>query len=168
MRGTPESLKGKFPDEVIEGIVLHRAVDRFTDSHPVFLNLKKHLAPERKRLAGIVIDIFFDHFLSRFWTDYSDESLPKFISSLHRTLERRGDWLTAELEAMVPRMVSENWLETYGNIEGVSLTFQRISTRRDFLKPLVGAEVDLQENYEEFREAFRKFYPELIEFADQL
>jgi len=165
VRGTPESLRAQFPDEVIEGIMLHRAVDQFTDSHPVFLESKQLLSPERRRFAGIIIDVFFDHFLARHWKDYSDEPLDHFISEIHRILDRRTEWLTPELEALLPRMQSENWLGSYATLEGLALTFRRVSTRRSFLTPLIGAEEDLIANFHSFDKTFRVFYPELMNFA---
>jgi acyl carrier protein phosphodiesterase len=165
VRGTPEKLRTQFPDEVIDGIMLHRAVDQFTDSHASFLDAKKFLSPERRRFAGIIIDIFFDHFLAHHWQEHSDRPLNLFISEVHRILDRRTDWLTPELEALVPRMQSENWLGSYGTIDGLALTFRRVSSRREFLSPLVGAEEDLTSHYLSFREAFHIFYPQVIEFA---
>lgn len=62
-------------------------------------------------------------------------------------------------------MKNQNWLIAYGSLAGLALTFRRISQRRDFLTPLIGAEKDLEAHYEEFEAAFLKFYPELLEFA---
>ncbi len=167
MRGTPESLEDDYPAEVIEGIMLHRAVDQFTDSHPVFLQAKKYLPPERKRFAGIIIDIYFDHFLAQFWKEYSRQKLASFISEIHLLLERRDDWLPPELQALIPRMEAENWLGHYETIEDLALTFRRISQRRKFLKPLIGAEEDLTKHYQPFQSAFQDFYPEVIQFAQK-
>lgn len=164
-RGTPESLLSQFPKEVVQGIMLHRVIDRFTDSHPVFLRSKALLHPTRRRFAGIIIDIFFDHFLAQLWADYAEIPLPRFIQEIHDTLDRRADWLTPELLEVVPRMKDENWLGTYGTIPGLALTFRRVSQRRPFLAPLAGAEADLTDHYQSFGRAFREFYPEVILFA---
>lgn len=166
-RGTPENLLTRFPKELVDGIMLHRVIDRFTDTHPVFLRSKNLLHPTRRRFAGIIIDIFFDHFLAQLWSDYSKIPLPGFIEEIHDTLDRRKDWLTPELLELVPRMKTENWLGTYGTIPGLALTFRRVSQRRDFLAPLSGAEKDLTDHYQSFGRAFREFYPEVISFAKQ-
>ena len=62
-------------------------------------------------------------------------------------------------------MKKENWLNTYGTIPGLAITFQRMSERRSFLKPLIGAEEDLVANYHSFGKAFREFYPEILTYA---
>jgi len=166
VRGTPESLHGKFPDDVIEGIMLHRAVDAFTDSHSIFLEAKHWLQPERKKLAGIVIDVFFDHFLACHWKKYSRQKLERFISEIHLLLERRADWLPPELQALVPRMEAENWLGNYQDLDDLAVTFQRISKRRKFLTPLVGAEQDLKLYYNRFEKAFSEYYPQVLKYAE--
>ncbi len=165
LRGTPAHLSETLPEELVAGIVLHRAIDRFTDSHPVFLKAKKLLAPPRRRFAGIIIDLYFDHFLSLSWAQYSGTPLPEFIQEIHHLLSRRAAWLSTELNDLIAKMKQENWLGTYGTIPGLTLTFQRMSERRDFLKPLIGAEEDLLSHYDSFRQAFDEFYPELLAYA---
>lgn len=165
VRGTPESLRTRLPSELVDGIVLHRAIDRFTDTHEIFLRTKKLLSPPRRRFAGIIIDIFFDHFLAHMWSDYSKIPLRQFITEIHDTLKRRDEWLTPEVSSVIGRMKQENWLGTYGSIPGLALTFQRVSERRTFLAPLVGAEDDLTSHYQSFTNAFRSFYPEVMSFA---
>ena len=161
VRGTPESLIGQFPDEVIEGIILHRRIDRFTDEHPVFLACKQWLRKDRRKLAGIIIDIYFDHFLAKHWQRFGEGELETFISKLYELLDRRADWLTPELRKIVPRMKDEDWLYASRSIEGLGLTFQRMSCRRDFLKPIIAAEEDLKRHYIKFERAFLDFYPKL-------
>ena len=161
--GTPESLIGKFPDEVIKGIVLHRLIDRLTDDHPIFLDCKKWLRDDRRKFAGIVIDIFFDYFLTKHWERFGEGDLTKYIEDLYLLIERRAVWLTPELREIAPRMRAEDWLNSYCSIEGLGLTFRRMSRRRDFLAPIIGAEQDLKAHYQNFENAFLKFYPDLVE-----
>lgn len=99
------------------------------------------------------------------WSDYSKIPLRQFITEIHNTLKRRDEWLTPEVSSVIGRMKQENWLGTYGTIPGLALTFQRVSERRTFLVPLVGAEDDLTSHYQSFTNAFRSFYPEVMSFA---
>lgn len=168
IRGPREALLETYPEDLVDGIMLHREIDAFTDSHPVFLKTKMLLAPQRRRFAGIIIDVFFDHFLAQNWADYSDQPLPGFIQDIYEILERRNKWMTPKLNELIPRMKSENWLGTYGTIDGLAITFRRISRRREFLKVLIGAEEDLTAHYHSMGRAFRDFYPEALEFARSL
>ncbi|MGC6427315.1 MAG: ACP phosphodiesterase [Akkermansiaceae bacterium] len=161
VRGTPESLSGKFPDEVIEGIILHRRIDSLTDGHPVFLKCKQWLRKDRRKFSGIIVDLFFDHFLTKYWDRFGDGDLSDYIDHLYTLLERRSAWLTDELRQVTPRMKREDWLRSYSDIEGLRLTFRRVSQRRDFLTPIVGSEEDLDDHYDDFEKAFLCFYPDL-------
>lgn len=167
VRGTPESLRNQLPPEVVDGIILHRAIDRFTDSHEIFLRIKKLLSRPRRRFAGIIIDIYFDHFLAQLWSDFSKVPLQNFTAEIYDTLGRRADWLGPEVSEITRRMQDENWLGTYGTIPGLALTFRKVSQRRTFLTPLIGAEEDLTNHYQSFTTAFRSFYPEVMSFASE-
>lgn len=165
VRGTPASLAPHFPPAVIRGIRQHRAIDSFTDSHPVFLAAKKLLAPARQRFAGISIDVFFDHFLTNHWQKFSADNLGGFIVESYQMLENNPQWLTPELLEILPRMKDENWLDTNGTIAGIELTMTRISRRRHFLAPLREAHLDLIDHYHSFDRAFHDFYPQLMYFS---
>lgn len=168
VKGTPENLLRSFPEELVEGIMLHRAIDQFTDSHALFRECKRLLHPSRKRFSGIVLDLFFDHLLSRNWTQFSTMALTDFIAGIHHTLEQKEDWLPSESKAIVKRMKTQQWLSSYQNLSGLSLTLARVSQRRSYLAPLKGAESDLSANMDNFQSAFDRFYPELIAFANQV
>lgn len=165
VRGTPASLAPRFPAVVIRGIRQHRAIDRFTDSHPIFIAAKKLLAPERRRLAGISIDVFFDHFLTNHWQTFSRKNLGNFIAESYQMLENNPQWLTPELREILPRMKEENWLLTNGTIAGIELTLNRISHRRPFLSSLREAHLDLIGHYQSFDRAFHDFYPQILNFS---
>ncbi len=82
---TPESLLGNllgdfvkgsavnlYPQEIIKGIYLHRKVDSYTDSHAIVRSSKSLVCSQRRRFAGVLIDVFYDHFLAKNWREYSE------------------------------------------------------------------------------------------------
>lgn len=158
VKGTPKSLTDDYPREVIAGIMMHRHLDRFTDEHEAFLQAREFLAKERRRFAGIVIDIFFDHFLTVHWEQFSQQPLVDFIEEIYTTLERRTDWLSPQLAGILPRMRKENWLYSYGTIEGLSLTFERISRRSPRTAPMQDSTEDLVAHYHSLDRAFHDFF----------
>lgn len=167
VRGPAEVLLEQWPTDLVEGIMLHRRIDQFTDSHPVFRRCKSFLHPSRRRFSGIVIDLFFDHLLSRKWAQFSELALPDFITLIHDAFDRRQAWLPPEVAPVVGRMKSQNWLATYQSLPGLALTLQRVSQRRPFLAIIDGAEDDLTRHHDAFEEAFDEFYPALVTFARQ-
>jgi acyl carrier protein phosphodiesterase len=58
--------------DVQKGIILHRAIDTFTDAHP-FLDKAKKLHSRYHHYAGVIVDVFYDHFLAKNWVTYSNE-----------------------------------------------------------------------------------------------
>ena len=55
--------RSRYNTEICRGILLHRKVDVFTDNHPVFLHSKRRISNEYRLLKGIMVDLFYDHFL---------------------------------------------------------------------------------------------------------
>ena len=161
VKGTPDSLRGRFPDEVVHGILMHRSLDRFTDAHPAFRESRALLAPERRRFAGIIVDVIFDHFLALHWETFSDVPLTDFIAEMYHTLARHPDWLDDTLRAILPRMREENWLHSYTTLEGLGLTFRRIARRSPRTTPVAGSLEDLTAHYQSFDHAFHQFFPDV-------
>ena len=168
VRGTPESLRGQWPDEVIAGILMHRHLDRFTDNHPSFREARALLSPERRRFAGIVVDIFYDHFLANSWSRHCHQPLPHFTEEMYCLLERRQDWLEPGLRAILPKMREENWLGSYTTMAGLERTFHRVAKRSTRTGPIAGAADDLAHGYEAFQGCFDGFFPDAVRESERL
>lgn len=79
-------LDDKYPEAIRRGIVLHRSIDSFTDAHPLHLESRNRIGRARRRYAGIIVDVTYDHFLCRYWSDYSDETLESFVARVYEIL----------------------------------------------------------------------------------
>ncbi len=153
-----------------EGIRTHRLVDRFTDSHQKFLESKKLISPDRRRFAGVILDLSFDHFLAKNWESYSDSELSSFTQGVYEMLRDNRSILPVKLASFLPRMIHEDWLGSYEKLEGISLVIERISNRleRKFGRKntLHGAAREIEKNYQELERNFEEFFPDVIEFVD--
>jgi len=165
-RGPMEELAKLYPAELVRGIKMHRAVDSFTDSHEVFRRSRTLLSPERRRFAGIIVDIFFDHYLCLHWKQYCQLPLEEFIEEVYRALDEHPEWRAGRLAEAFPMMRSENWLMTYTTIEGIGLTLDRVSRRSPRISKIAGGAEDLRENYEAFEKHFHEFMPDLVKFVN--
>lgn len=163
-KGLPVTLEKRFPRGVVRGILQHRAVDAFTDAHPTFLQARRLLSPHRGRLAGIVVDVFYDYFLSTRWPG-GDEARLEFIRRCHQTLLAHDEWLSPQLRAVLPRMISENWLGSYSTIGGLALTFRRVATRSPIAVGVLGAEEDFIKNHDAIEALYDRFFPDLEDFS---
>ncbi len=166
VKGLPSAFPDEYGAELVDGILMHRAVDVFTDRHPAFLRARGLLAPERRRFAGIVVDIFFDHFLSIRWERWMDGKKEDFVSRFYGELVAfRLPRITADFPEITARMVEQDWLGTYASLEGMDLTLRRVSARSPRLAPMIGSMDDLAENFAQFEECFEEFFPDVRTFA---
>lgn len=165
-------LKGRGTDgyceEIKKGIQLHKAVDIYTDSHAVVRESKRLISPVNRRYAGIIIDVFYDHFLAKNWLDYSSVSLPEFTSKVYGILQSYQAILPDSLKKALPNIITRNLLMSYTEISGVSFALQRLSVRLKRKNYLGMASEDLTANYEQLKFNFDCFFPELIDYVETL
>lgn len=166
--GRPESLRGAFPDAVLHGIVRHRAIDRFTDSHRISNSLKAFIAPKRRRFAGVISDIIHDHFLTRHWADHSPVPLAEFTAACNAALREHAAILPPALRDTLEERIADDWLGRYGSDEGLDHVFQRVSRRHPGFAPIHDAIDDLSANREVFEKAFHEFFPDLRQWVRAL
>jgi len=88
-----DSIKGKkylkYPGDLQKGIILHRAIDYYTDTHPVFKQSTQKLFPEYGHYSGIIVDIFYDHFLASNWKKYSEVPLKEYTLNFLQAFRRK-------------------------------------------------------------------------------
>jgi acyl carrier protein phosphodiesterase len=154
-------LDGRFPDTVRRGIALHRAIDSFTDAHPLHLESRNRIAGERRRYAGIIIDVCYDHFLCKNWQDYSNESLDCFVARVYDVLREHQNELPDRLRRMVPHMIADDWLGSYAELANVGRALEGISRRMTRSNPLAGAVIEIEINYAALEGDFQRFFPQL-------
>lgn len=153
-----------------KGIETHRKVDLFTDSHRKFLESKELISTERRRFAGVILDLAFDHFLAKNWRAYADSELGSFTEEVYGMLSRNSPILPVKLASFLPRMIHEDWLGSYEKLEGVSLVIERISARleRKFKREntLRGGAKEIEANYDALENNFEQFFPDVINYVD--
>lgn len=164
-----KSLENEFEYSIKQGIFMHKKLDTFTDSHPDFLRSRKRISTANRRLAGVLIDIFYDHFLAKNWNDYSSIALEEYADNFYKILSKFSYCLPDKLIRRMPFMIEENWLLSYRDISGIERTVERISKRFSNTKhPLVNPINELINNYESLESDFKCFYPHAIEYANEL
>jgi acyl carrier protein phosphodiesterase len=146
---------------------LHREIDAFTDSHPVFLKTKERLTGNYRKYAGVVADMFYDHFLSANWKDYSDESIQDFTHRMHFILIKRYPILPEKSQRFIAYMKKFNWFAGYGTFEGLGRALNGMAIRTPFKSGMENAVKDLKTGYTLYQNEFKHFFPEIIEFTSQ-
>ena len=155
----------KYPEGIARGIRLHRTIDSYTDHHSIVSESKARLRQKYRHYSGVIIDVFYDHFLAANWKDYSDVPLEKFARDSYQLVKSRLDELPDRVSNLLYYMSKDDWLYNYQFVEGIRRTLTGMSTRTRFESKMELAHIDLQDHYESFAEEFKRFYPELQEEA---
>lgn len=153
------------PEKVVAGIELHRIIDAFTDSHPVVARSKKRLWPKYRHYAGVIIDIYYDHFLAINWGDYHQDLLPDYAEACYQILQSRTYTLPEPVNFLLPHMIRGNWLVNYSKLEGIHRALSGMARRTTFVSKMEESVKDLEESYEAFKTEFQLFFPDLISEA---
>lgn len=160
-------LRGTLPRDLERGIQLHRAIDAFTDGHPLIQQLRRDLPTRLRRYAGILIDLSFDHYLSRHWSTFSAMPLADFNSGVYRTLDAQQCVLSDGGRRMLARLVEYDILNLYLEWETVLATATRIGQRFPRHNPFVDLDRELTPAQDTLEQAFLNFYPQLQSFCKQ-
>jgi len=157
-----------YDGDVRLGIRLHRRIDTFTDKHDIVRKSVGRVRNSFGKYSGIVIDIFYDHFLAVAWSDFHKETLPFFAKRVYQILLNRYQILPDRTKRMLPYLIGQDWLVGYSNFEGLTQVFYGMDRRTDFQSGMRTAVDDLRKNYNELQSDFSMFYPELQNHVDFL
>lgn len=161
-----ETVKGKnylnYPEKIKQGILMHREIDSFTDNHPTVRKSTHRLQQHYHKFSGILVDIFYDHFLARNWTKFSSPPLEEFAEKTYLILENNSCFLPEKSQFILLYMKKGNWLYNYSFIEGIQRTLGGMSRRSKFKNNMQNGAIHLTEYYSEFENEFLDFFPQLI------
>lgn len=162
-------VKGRLPDSMDPalrgGIVLHRRIDAGTDAHPEVAACRSLFPPERRRYAGILTDIVFDHYLARAWSRYSGESLDGFAARVTAVLETHREQCPEGMQRLIGGMRGGQRLVEYGDFTAIEAAMVRISRRTDGRVDAAGAIEDLRRHYDELEQRFYALFPDVVALA---
>ncbi|MBA0883510.1 acyl carrier protein phosphodiesterase [Flavobacterium undicola] len=160
-----DGIRGKqfenFSEEIQKGILLHRAIDTFTDAHPIFRESTKRLHERYHHYAGVIVDIFYDHFLAKNWANYSNENLEEYVNRFYQSMHIHHDLLSERAKRILPYMEKQNWLSSYQSIEGIHQILTQMDRRTNNSSNMRFASEELQMYYDEFEQEFSLFFEEI-------
>ena len=150
------------PEPIRAGLFNHRAVDRFTDSHPLILDMKQVFSARRRRFAGIALDIYFDHLLLIHWDRFDARNLDNLIVEFYQRMhEGQAMMPHDDMRRVTRRMIEFDWFGSYRDIDAVAESLDRVAARIRFANEFDNAIEDLQRNHEMICQGFLEFYPQL-------
>jgi acyl carrier protein phosphodiesterase len=155
-----------FHPQIQKGVQLHWAIDAFTDSHNIVHQSKERLRPTYKKYSAVLVDLFYDHFLSKNWEQYHHQPLDAFAQAFYFLMDQHHHNMPASVQHMMPYMKRYNWLVGYGHFEGMQQVLNGMSRRAKFQSNMEKSLHDLQHSYTDFEQEFADFFPELIGFVN--
>ncbi|HEY6977009.1 MAG TPA: ACP phosphodiesterase [Chitinophagaceae bacterium] len=162
-------IKGKarfnFPANIQKGIILHRMIDTFTDTHFITKQAKQIFKPAVGLYSGAFVDVVYDHFLAKDEKEFSPGGLKNFTDKTYTILNNFTFLLPEKFKRMLPFMSSENWLLNYRFVQGIEKSFGGIFRRAKYLKNNMTAFYLFIENYDLLYHCYQQFFPALKEFA---
>ncbi len=151
----------EFPEEVQKGIHLHRAIDSFTDSHEIVSISKQRLWDKYRHYAGVITDIYYDHFLASKWEHFHEVKLEQYTQDFYGLMDRQRENLPDKVNYVMHHMKRDNWLYSYRNIEGIGKVLDGMSRRTKFDSKMDESIHDLKNDYALYEKDFDSFFPEL-------
>jgi acyl carrier protein phosphodiesterase len=166
-----DGIKGKdyrtYPVDIQIGILLHRHIDTFTDAHKTVRKSTKRLHKKYSHYSGIIVDMLYDHFLAKNWSNYSRTDLSLYTENFYASLETHYNILPNRIQKMIPYMLADNWLVSYASKEGIGRALEGMNRRTKNRVHMDEAINELDQFYEAFENEFTLFFEELMAFSEK-
>ena len=157
--------KYDYPQKIQHGIMLHREIDNFTDTHFATKEAKEIFRPSYRLYAGSFIDVVYDHFLALDKNEFTDESLEAFTINTYSLLDQHTDHFPEKFSMMYPYMKAQNWLYNYRYRQGIEKSLGGVVRRAKYLTESDTAYVLFTDHYDSLKQLYRLFFPELKSMA---
>ena len=166
-----DGIRGKdlqqYSAEIQEGIVLHRAIDTFTDAHPIFRKSKRRLNARYRHYDSVIIDIFYDYYLAKNWNNYSAIPLDLYTKAIYKLLGDNKTVLPENSKRFYKYMVEYDILYNYQYLEGIERVLKGMNNRTKGKSQMDLAIHDLKLLTNEFEEDFTLFFEDLRTFTSK-
>ncbi len=159
------NLTGTYEADIVKGIGLHRAIDHFTDSHPIVKESKTRLRPKYRHYSGVIVDMFYDHFLAKNWDQFHNETLTTYVQGFYSLTRQYETVFPKKLQLLMPHMIAHNWLVNYAHTEGIHKALSGMARRTSFDSKMDEAVIDLKNHNQAFENEFMQFFPALQKFS---
>ncbi|MEN8966661.1 MAG: acyl carrier protein phosphodiesterase [Polaribacter sp.] len=156
-----------FSKEIQQGIFLHREIDTFTDAHEIVRKSKRRLHKRYRHYNGVIIDILYDHFLAKNWTNYSAIPLDIYTQGIYNLFTKKTTELPVKSQQFITYMIEYDILYNYQFEDGIERVLKGMNNRTKGKSQMDLAIEDLKELSPELENDFTLFFEDLQEFTNQ-
>jgi len=164
-------VKGKkkydYPPAVQTGIQLHRAIDIFTDTHPLTRQAKQVFREAYKLYSGPLVDIVYDHFLANDPSIFpgGETGLKAFAQKTYEVVGGYTGSLPEPFVRLFHYMRMQDWLFHYRYKQGIVKSFNGLARRAVYMGSADEAARLFESHYAALEDCYRDFFPELREYT---
>lgn len=158
-------LPGALPDDLAKGVALHRAIDTYAETHPAFQRSRSRVSAPRRRYAGVLVDVFYDHLLAKNWSSIHQQPLDEYCATVYRLIKDRLNDLPGSAHPALTLMAKEDWLTSYTQLEGIADVLARMSRRARQPNPLANGEQEFLADITGFSGDFHEWLVDTREFV---
>ena len=155
----------RLPESIQKGIKLHRAIDTFTDVHPLIHEAKAPFRPLVRLYSGAFVDVAFDYFLANDTTENSQREWQEHSREVYAVLRRYEEFLPEVFKKVLDKMQQDDWLYNYRNEWGIDYSFRNVVNKAQFLDKTTNVFPAFLANKDFLREKYEIFFPEIKSFA---
>jgi len=156
-----------YPPRIRQGLQLHRSIDSFAQRDASFQGSRLRLSPRFGLYRGVLVDLFYDHFLARDWDLWSNVPFPDYIAAARATIDHYREILPLRLQEFVPVIFNE-LLPSYVTVTGIESALQRMSRRVRRPNPLAAGASQLTLHYAELHAEFECFMNSVQQFTTEI
>ena len=164
-------VKGKkkfdYPERILQGIMLHRQIDTYTDSHEATKDAKLFFKPSYGLYSGALIDVVYDHFLANDKSIFnSEDDLLNFERRTCKILNESLDLLPERFQQMLPYMTTQKWLSNYRFRWGIQQSLRGVAHRAKYINESEIAFELFNKNYYALRNCYNNFFKDINNFTN--
>ncbi len=163
--------RAAMPARFLDGVRHHQAIDAFTDTHRIVYRSRGRIGGRFGHASGILIDIFYDHFLALDWDQYSSEAFDEFTSKVYDDMRSGLACFPDDAQQAMHQIAADDRLGAYRGLEGIEDSLRKVSRR---LAKRIGRDLELERgiddlvtHFDGLRDDFSQFFPELHRYSDE-
>lgn len=166
-----DDVKGKvaleqYPAAIKKGILLHRKIDTYTDTHTATQRAKLLFRGEYGLYSGAIMDTLYDHYLANDPKHFpTQETLLEYTKSIYGQLEKNESYFPPKFATYFPFMKEQNWLYNYRTLKGMERSLNGLARRALHIPPIGKAYEIFVTNYYQLNQCYYEFIDDVIKFV---
>ncbi len=150
-----------YTPNIRKGILLHRWVDSFTDTHELVKELRAEYRPKLGLYSGVLIDLVFDYFLAKDFQLHSGRELSEFQQFTFSVLNKYEEKFPERMKNYFFHMKDKEFMMKYAHPVGMAVIVRQMGMRSARGEALVQAGDYFLDHVEAASKYFPSFFQDL-------